>query len=592
MADDETCPLLLPLIHDPGLTSVSRLPMRSSVHVFDDEPSARMGEPTCSIPLDGAWSFTMFDRPERVRRVDLLDPAGAAGRQQVPGSWTLQDLGGDRVDGTRSVDPPHYTNVVMPFDLDPPAVPDANPTGVYLRDLRVPRDWRGGRTVLRVGAAESVVQVFLDGELVGAGTDSRLPSEFDLTAFVRAGRRHTLALVVTKWSAQSWVEDQDQWWHGGLQRGDTVHPTAPTHLAAVQVLPGLASADAPQLAGVATTGTLQLDVRVEGPGTRASGWTVEARVEPLGGARTLASTGRLEVRLWDGTSTVAALLSGMFVDPGVVRARLEVPGVRPWSHEQPDRYRVLVVLRDPDGATVQVHPAVVGFRSVEVADNELRINGSPVLLHGVNLHEHDPDRGRAVTRETTRADLELMKAHNLNAVRAAHYPHDEHLAELCDELGLYLVDEANVESHARQRSLCHDPRYTTTILERIVRMVQRDAHHPSIIMWSLGNESGDGAVHEAAAAWIRRTDPTRPVHYEGPLMHDLYADAPATDVVCPMYTSIDDVVAWARSGRDRRRPLILCEYSHAMGNSNGSLSDYWDAFETEHGLQGGFIWEW
>ena len=282
----------------------------------------------------------------------------------------------------------------------------------------------------------------------------------------------------------------------------------------------------------------------------------------------------------------------MFVEPGVVRTRLEVPNVRPWSHETPTRYRVVTMLRDPAGEIVEVGTICTGFRSIEVTGNELLINGAPVLLHGVNLHEHDPEHGRAVPRELTRHDLVLMKTHNLNAVRAAHYPHDEHLAELCDELGLYLIDEANVESHGRQTSLCHDPRYGAAIIERVERMVRRDKHHPSIIAWSLGNESGYGAPHDAAAAWVRRYDPTRPLHYEGPLMHDLYADAPVTDLVCPMYSPIEDIVAWARSGRDTRRPLILCEYSHAMGNSNGSLSDYWDAIESTHGLQGGFIWEW
>ena len=598
MADDETCALFLPLIHDPEVTSLRRLPMRSAVRVHGDESSARAGADDATIDLDGTWAFTMFDRPELVAAADLIDPTRAAGTQQVPGAWTLQDLHGNTTDGTRSVDPPHYTNVVMPFDEDPPSVPVDNPTGVYLRELKVPRAWSGRRVVLRVGSAESVLQVFVDGVLVGGATDSRLPSEFDLTEVVRPGRRHTLALVVTKWSAQSWVEDQDQWWHGGLQRGVSVHCTAPTHLSTVALTPGLVAspgrdgAPRPIPAGTEVTGTLDLDVRVQGPGTREPGWTVEVWVEHLAGTRRLATTGALDVPTWDGSSTAAALLSGMFVEPGVVRARLEVPRARPWSHEDPARYRAMVALRDPGGTTVQVHPAVLGFRSVEVADNELRINGAPVLIHGVNLHEHDPDLGRAVTRERTREDLLLMKAHHLNAVRAAHYPHDEHLAELCDELGLYLVDEANVESHARQSSLCHDPRYATTIIQRIQRMVQRDVHHPSIIMWSLGNESGDGAPHDAAAAWIRRTDPTRPLHYEGPLMHDLYADAPSTDVVCPMYAPIDEIVAWARSGRDRRRPLILCEYSHAMGNSNGSLSDYWAAFEAEPGVQGGFIWEW
>jgi beta-galactosidase len=597
VADDETCALFLPLIRDPEVTSLRRLPMRSAVRAHGDEASARSGADDATIDLDGTWAFTLFARPELVCHADLVDPSRAEGAQQVPGAWTLQDHDGMLTDGTRSVDPPHYTNVVMPFGDDPPSVPDHNPTGVYLRELKVPRAWSGRRVVLRVGAAESVLQVFLDGTLVGGATDSRLPSEFDLTEAVRPGRRHTLALVVTKWSAQSWVEDQDQWWHGGLQRSVSVHCTAPTHLSTVTLLPGLdqgapGATPGPVPAGAAVTGTLEVDVRVDGPGTRQPGWSVEVWVEQLAGARRLATTGALDVPVWDDSSTAASLLSGMFVEPGVVRVRLEVPRARPWSHEDPVRYRAMVALRDPEGATVQVHPAVLGFRSVEVGDNELRINGAPVLIHGVNLHEHDPDRGRAVTRERTRSDLLLMKAHHLNAVRAAHYPHDEHLAELCDELGLYLVDEANVESHARQASLCHDHRYTTTIVQRVARMVQRDAHHPSIIMWSLGNESGDGAAHDAAAAWVRRTDPTRPLHYEGPLMHDLYAAAPNTDVVCPMYAPIDEIVAWARSGRDVRRPLILCEYSHAMGNSNGSLSDYWAAFEAEPGLQGGFIWEW
>ncbi len=577
---------------DPTVTGFARAPMRPLLVPFPDQPTARTDDPGSSPwwrSLDGTWDVRFFDRLADVP-ADVLGVAGPGPWEKIelPGAWTTQrDSAGARFVA------PHYTNVIMPFDAEPPSVPIDNPVGVHRRLVTIPGEWAGRRVVLRVGAAESVLGAFVDGRCVGVGTDSRLPNEFDITAHVRAGRRSTIVLVVVRWSASTWVEDQDQWWHGGVQRSVTIYSTAPSHLATVKALPGLEGLDA---AG-GPTGTLDLQVVVDGPARRERGWKVHASVESLGARGTgrraeLARTPGLDVPVWNPDTEGDQLLSAMFVEPGVVRTRLEVPGVDAWSHETPVRYRLLVSLVDPAGALVEVATALTGFRSLEIADNELRINGRAVLIHGVNLHEHDPARGRAVTAEMTRADLLLMKAHHLNAVRAAHYPHDEHLAALCDELGLYLVDEANVESHGRQASLCNDPRYVHQMIERVERMVRRDQHHPSIIMWSLGNESGDGAAQAAAAAWVRHHDPTRPLHYEGPLMHDLYAAAPVTDVVCPMYSEIADMVAWARSGRDTRRPLIMCEYSHAMGNSNGSLADYWDAFESTPGLQGGFIWEW
>ena len=562
---------------DPTVTGSGRLPGRTQAVPYPDLDGARGA---ASSPwwasLDGQWRFELLDGPHALsaEMVDASTDDSDWATIEVPGAWTLQPAG--------STDRPHYTNVIMPFDLEPPAVPEHNPTGVYRRTVTVPRAWKGRRVVLRVGAAESLLQVWVDGHSVGAGTDSRLPNEFDITDHVRAGRRATIVLVVSKWCAATWLEDQDQWWHGGIQRSVSWYSTEPSHLEDVQLLPGLVDA---------STGTLDIEVTAAGPLRREPGWQTEVRVETLRG-RQLASTGRLDLPAWDASSEAAQLISGTFTRPGVVRTRLRVDDISPWSHEKPHRYRVLTVLTDPDGRVVEVLAHHTGFRSLEIRDNELLINGVPVLIHGVNLHEHDPATGRSPSEALTRSDLLLMKAHHLNAVRAAHYPHDEHLAELCDELGLYLVDEANVESHARQTSLVHDPRFGAAIVERVERMVRRDQHHPSIVMWSLGNESGDGAAHAAAAAWVRHHDPTRPLHYEGPVMHDLYADAPVTDVVCPMYSSIDDIVAWATSGRDTRRPLILCEYSHAMGNSNGSLSDYWAAFESTHGLQGGFIWEW
>ncbi len=569
---------------DPEVTGVGRLPMRTPLVPYPDRDGARTHDPAASPwwrSLDGEWDFRMLACPEDLTP-GLVGPAPAGGAPDggwdtisVPGAWTTQGFGA-----------PQYTNVIMPFDLDPPAVPDRNPTGVYRRTVTVPRDWRGRRTVLRVGAAESVVVVLVDGQEVGLATDSRLPSEFDITDLVRPGRRSTVVLVVIKWSAQTWVEDQDQWWHGGLQRSVTLHSTAASHLEDAKLIPGLE----PATDGT-WTGTLDVEVAVAGPAQREPGWTVEVQVETEGGRR-LAATGPLDVPVWNGDGEASQLVSAVFVRPGVVSGRIEVRRAAPWSAESPTRHRAVVTLSDPSGTVVEVGAVRTGFRSVEVHDRQLQVNGAPVLIHGVNHHEHDPERGRAVSRELTRTDLLLMKAHNLNAVRASHYPHDEHFADLCDELGLYVVDEANVESHGRQASLCHDPRYGRTMVERVERMARRDKHHPSVIVWSLGNESGDGPPHAEAAAFLRAYDPSRPLHYEGPLMHDLRADAAVTDIVCPMYATIDDVVDRARWAGDRRRPVILCEYSHAMGNSNGSLADYWEAFERTPGLQGGFIWEW
>ncbi len=571
---------------DPQVTSIGRLPMTTPLVPFPTAADADPDDASASPwwrSLDGTWQFRLAHRPDLLPRGFEAPEFDDSDWEQieVPGAWTTQAL--HHEDRTTWFDLPHYTNVQMPFDCEPPAVPEENPTGAYRTFLTVPRNWSGRRVVLRLGAAESAAYVWVNGEFVGMATDSRLPSEFDVTAHVRAGRRATVAVAVVKWSGGTWVEDQDQWWHGGLQRSVTVHSTADSYLATTWLVPGLEDD--------LTTGTLDVDVQVDGPARREHGWTVEVTAATARGRR-LATTGRLQFGVWDGSNPAVATINGMFTEPGRARAQLHVPGIAPWSHEVPQRYRLTVELRDPAGQVVQAGARWTGFRSVEVRDQMLLVNGQPVEIHGVNLHEHDPLLGRTVTREQTRFDLVLMKAHHLNAVRAAHYPHDEHLAELCDELGLYLVDEANVETHARQASLCFDPRFDGVIEERVRRMVQRDASHPSIVMWSLGNESGYGPAHDAAAAWVRRTDPSRPLHYEGPVMHDLYADAPVTDVVCPMYPSIADAVARATSGTDTRRPVVLCEYSHAMGNSSGSLADYRRAVRDTPGFQGGFIWEW
>ncbi len=283
----------------------------------------------------------------------------------------------------------------------------------------------------------------------------------------------------------------------------------------------------------------------------------------------------------------------------------ELAAVRPWSAESPDLYTLVLSLHHSDASgkaqsRAIEHTAVrVGFRHIEVRDRQLLINGQPVMIRGVNRHEHDDTTGKALSLESMRTDVLLMKQHNFNAVRNAHYPTDERWYELCDEYGLYVVDEANIEAHDNYTNICRDPRYASAFLDRVQNMARRTKNHASIILWSLGNESGYGENHNAAARWLRDYDPTRPLHYEGAVrarwIQRENAEQPvgriATDIICPMYPSVDEMIQWSKRGLDDR-PYIPCEYQHAMGNSNGCLREYWEAFEQYDGLQGGFIWEW
>lgn len=564
----------------PEVTAVNRLPMRPPLDPHDDRAAALSGAASPWImSLDGTWGFQLLDSPDWVEgalaALETGEPMRGGEQIEVPGTWVLQ--GGDDFRFGR----PAYTNVVMPFDAEPPHVATQNPTGVHHRRFRLPRGWSKRRIVLEVGSADSSLLVWVNGSVVAASTDSRLSACFDLTDHVRAGY-NDLALVVTQWSAATWIEDQDQWWLPGLHRSVRLVAFAPRSLGAVRLVPGLRDD--------LCTGTLAVDIELDAGNDVPDGWTVE--VEVLGARRRrIARLGPQTVATFTHGHPLEEVISAMFWEGPRVVGLVEVPDIEPWSHESPRLYDVVVTLRDAGGEVVDLRRQRTGFRSVVVADNELRINGAPVVINGVNRHEFDPTRGRSVDEASMRRDLELMKQHHINAVRCAHAPTDPRFVDLCDEYGVYVIDEANIESHGRQASLCHDDRYTNAIVERVRRLVQRDLNHPSVIAWSLGNESGYGAAHDAAAAWVRRVDPSRPLHYEGPLMHDLYADAPVTDIVCPMYTPVEDLIAWAKTTTDRRRPLILCEYGHAMGAAGGHAA-YQEAFEAHHGLQGGFIWEW
>ena len=567
---------------NPELTSENRLPMHSVPHLD-------------RVLLDGTWRFQLLHAPAE-------EPAAEWGETPVPGCWTME--------GT--FDLPHYTNVQMPFKGDPPELPDVNPTGVYERDFELTADWMAGRrVVLHVGAAESLLIVRVNGREVGVSKDSHLAAEFDITDVVLAGP-NAISLRVVKWSDATYIEDQDQWWHGGITRSVYVYATPLVHLSDLRINAGLTQD--------LQTGTVELIADVEFGGTAAEpGWSIEARLgdlRPVTAIVPVANNGpgpkvsradsepmtrhrfELVAKLVSVGLTGAEQAEWEALEPqlkppidGRARLAFDVPNVLAWSAEQPHLYQLHVALLSPSGETVEEVDLRVGFRRVDIDGVHLLINGATVLLRGVNRHDFDQHTGRVISADSMRADLVTMKQFGFNAVRTSHYPNDPVFLDLADELGLYVIAEADIESHAFIDRICDDPRYLNAWVDRVSRMVRRDKNHACVIVWSLGNESGHGTNHDAAAGWVRRYDPSRPLHYEGCIRWDWFSDQRISDLTCPMYPPISAIVAHAASGR-QRHPLIMCEYSHAMGNSNGTLAEYWQAIESTDGLQGGFMWEW
>jgi beta-galactosidase len=556
----------------PELTGINRLPMRATLHPYSTEKAALARRPERSKwvqPLNGRWKFKLFGRPEKVSAQQLCPKCRDAkwARINVPGNWTMQGF-----------DRPHYTNIQMPFENRPPFVPEDNPTGVYHKTFRLPSSWRGRRAVIHFGGVESCFYLHLNGHLVGMSKDSRLPAEFDLTPFLSKGVNH-LAVMVLRWSDGSYVEDQDHWWMAGIHREVFLYSTDNAY---VQDVFALARLDRSLRNGALTVKT-------------KVGFTNEPQEEHTLRAQLFDARGRAVLK-----RPVQARVSPVYREQQYQHElRASVPGVMHWSDESPNLYTLVVSLYNRRGRLVEATSTRVGFRNVEVRDRKLLLNGKPVLIKGVNRHDHDPHGGKTVPPETMLRDVLLLKQHNFNAVRTAHYPNDPAWYDLCDEHGLLVVDEANIESHANYSTLCRDPRWRESFLERGRRMVVRDRNHACVILWSLGNESGYGENHDELADRIRALDPSRPLHYEGVIRTNWKQrtelagkiSSRATDIICPMYPQVDDLINWARTTREAR-PLITCEYSHAMGNSNGGLKEYWDAFYKYKGLQGGFIWDW
>ena len=585
-------PLSLSQLLDPTLLGLGRLPARATLTPYADEASSRDARVAWRQSLDGVWRFQLVDRPAQAPAAWTSEATLQAPWRdiQVPGVWTRQKTG----------DLPHYANWQMPFDCaKPPSIPVDNPTGLYRKTLTLPAEWMDRRTVLHIGGFESLAMVWCNGQFVGLAKDSRLPSEFDLSETVHAGDNQ-LAIMVLRWCDATWIEDQDHWNHGGLHRSVWIESRAQTH---IQDLVIDTDFD-PQT----WMGTASINVHVDGP---SDGYQVTARLEDASG-KIVVPTQTAPVAQFDTTGSTASQWRQSYTFAGYTAAlSLVLPHAQPWSAEAPTRYRLITALISANGTIVEVHQTWIGFTRIEVSDRRLRVNGQPIVLIGVNRHDHHPENGKTCSEADIRAELLTMKQHNINAIRTAHYPNDPVLLDLADQLGLYVIDEANVECHARWTEVAQHPGYQAAIIDRTTRMIARDRNHPCIIGWSLGNEAGHGPAHDAAAAAARHLDPERFVHYEGAVafrfsfpfgrgaetMHQTpsASERATTDVVCPMYSSIDDVVNWARwaeatQGDDR--PLLLCEFSHAMGNSNGSLAAYVDAFFDEPALAGGFVWDW
>ena len=557
-----------------AITSVNRLAAHTPLFSWRSEADARADLASPSrLLLDGEWRFSFFEAPERVPDGWLTQDLPQACAIRVPGNWQLDAA----YPASRPLtDGPIYTNIKYPFPCDPPRVPAANPTGCYSREFELPADWlAGGQTRIIFDGVDSAFYLFCNGRWVGYSQDSRLPAEFDLSPFLQAGGNR-LAVLVLRWSDGSYLEDQDMWRLSGIFRSVSLLHKPARHLMDIRVTPELDAC------------YRDARLKIELQAASAAGLSVEAS-------------------LYDGTERVANLRQPLGTSPidekGAYDDRSEfwlaVTAPRKWSAETPHLYRLTLTLLGEQGEPIESEAYDVGFRAVEIKSGLLRVNGQPLLIRGANRHEHDAARGHVVTPAAIEQDLLLMKRHNFNAVRCSHYPNHPELYRLCDRLGLYVVDEASLETHGMtpMGRLARDPAWSNAFLERVTRMVARDFNHPCIIIWSLGNESGYGPAHDAMYGWAKQADPSRPVQYEGG-----GADTAATDIICPMYARTHQdqpfpaVPKWALAKwiglPGETRPLILCEYAHAMGNSLGGFAHYWQAFRDHPRLQGGFVWDW
>lgn len=533
---------------DPNVNAINRAPMHTNYFAYESEQAALKGCRLASdnyMTLNGTWKFNWVEnadqRPTDFYKTDFNDKGWDD--MQVPGVWELNGYGD-----------PIYVNVGYPwrsqYKNNPPYVPTVNNhVGSYRKVIEIPADWKGRQIMAHFGSVTSNMYLWVNGKFVGYSEDSKLEAEFDLTKYLRPGK-NVIAFQVFRWCDGTYLEDQDFFRYSGVGRDCYLYTRTTNHIEDIRITPDL---DAQY-----KDGTLQIAVQMKGKGT-------------------------VDLKLLDkaGKEVTTAQVKGS----GKQTATMNVSNPEKWTAETPNLYTLVANLQE-NGKIIESIPIKVGFRKIELKNGQILVNGQAVLFKGADRHEMDPDKGYVVSKERMIQDIKRMKELNINAVRTCHYPDNNLWYDLCDEYGIYVVAEANIESHGMgygEETLAKNPLYAKAHMERNQRNVQRGYNHPSIIFWSLGNEAGFGPNFEACYKWIKAEDQSRAVQYEQARTNEY------TDIYCPMYLPYDRCEEYCKGDIDK--PLIQCEYAHAMGNSQGGFKEYWDLVRKYPKYQGGFIWD-
>ncbi|MGV3765617.1 MAG: glycoside hydrolase family 2 TIM barrel-domain containing protein [Chitinophagaceae bacterium] len=564
-------------LQTPEIVSVNRLPMRASAFAFENRELATQRKKESSanfLSLNGNWKFNWVrdprQRPEDFYKTDFNDSKW--GDFKVPANWELNGYG-----------LPIYVNHPYEFtghakkgaQLNPPFdIPENNnPVGSYRKKITLPDSWKGKQVFIHLGAVKSAFFIWVNGKKVGYSEDSKLAAEFDITSYVKPGE-NLIALQVYRWSDGSYLECQDMWRISGIEREVYMYATPKLHIHDFTVKAEPSEDNEGWLSISTDVESFKIDTK-----------TLHSRPDTFFIGYELVDAEGKQVWEKDISPDGGFTILGNYKKN--IAITLPIANVKLWSAETPYLYTLYITLKNRKGEVLEVVPQRVGFRSVKIVGSDLLVNGKRVFLKGVNRHEHNPTTGHTLTMEDMRKDMEMMKKLNVNAVRHSHYPPHPYWMELCDEYGLYVIDEANIESHGRYYDLeytfANDRQWRNPHLERITRMYERDKNHTSVITWSLGNEAGNGVNFYEAYEWLKQKD-DRPVQYER-------AESDFnTDMIVPQYPGPDWLIRYS-TGRDKR-PMIMSEYAHIMGNSLGNFKEYWDNIESHPRLQGGFIWEW
>ena len=539
-----------------AVSEINRETPHVSLMPFDTEAKVSANDFSVSPfykSLNGKWKFYFVNKPAD-------RPSGFYSSSYDDRLWKLIDVPANW--DLKGYDYPIYTNIKYPFNPAPPTIQaDFNPVGSYRMEFETPANWKGKEIILHFGAVSSAMYVWVNGKEVGYSEDSKTPAEFNVTKYLKDGK-NLLAVQIFRWCDGSYLEDQDFWRMSGITRDVYLVARNTTHVFDFRLKSGL---DAQYKDGL---------------------FSVDITLRNLAKA---AQTVTFDAVLLDGNDKVLDFSKKVKVTTGSQSINFEgkALNVKKWTAETPNLYQLVITTKDGTGKVIESMGCKVGFRNIEIKNGQLCVNGVRILVKGVNMHEHNETTGHVQDIETMIKDITTMKKFNINTMRCCHYPQPEKWYELCDKYGLYLIDEANIESHGMgygKESLAKDSTWYSAHLYRTRNMLNRDFNHPAIIIWSLGNEAGDGTNFIKTYAWIKSQDLSRPVQYEqaGTSAH--------TDIYCPMYATIDHIIKYSEKSKDK--PLIQCEYAHAMGNSTGNLQDYWDAIESHDMLQGGCIWDW